>query len=558
MQMPSSRWPRHARCHTNLSCFSSLLPGVLLVGATGCLAAEQAPAGKWSPYLDLEGKWGTERSIGEGNFFLPLLQSERTLYFANLRGRIDDSSDNEGSIGGGVRHMLDSGWNLGAYGFWDHRRTEFDNTFNQATFGVEALGPNLEWRANLYQPIGTRSHTFDESSRGEVVGSGLMVATTYQQEQALPGFDLEAGWRLPLFDAEDERQLRVFLAGYRFEDDGIKVEGTRVRSEYSMTPFRGWLQGAQLTLSAEYQDDNARDDQGFLGLRLRIPLGGGASRASSLNAQERRMLAPIVRDVDIVSQVRAHTERELATATATGQQLVALSSADLAGSALSGAVTEAGANSTVVLSGDFTNVGQLQLQAGQSLIGRGNLEVRTASGRAATVSLPGASISGSLVGNSGLVRMADNSTLTGLNITHINTDSFLNNPIGVEVKNVSNASVIGNTVFSASEGGTAFGIRLENAFNITVANNHVTALHPTANAVALQLVSASAKAYGNTLYASGSSGSYAVFLVDTYGIAPEFLPGSVDNVNQGGTCLLNGAPGSPIGTLYFTDGTVCP
>lgn len=91
-----------------------------------------------------------------------------------------------------------------------------------------------------------------------------------------------------------------------------------------------------------------------------------------------------------------------------------------------------------------------------------------------------------------------------------------------------------------------------------MANNHVTALHPTANAVALQLVSASGKAYGNTLYASGASGSYAVFLVDTYGIAPEFLPGSVDNVKQGGTCLLNGAPGSSIGTLYFTDGTVCP
>lgn len=237
-------------------------------------AADTADAAKWGSYIDLEGKVGSKRNIGEANIFVPLAQDARSLFFANVRARFDDGHDNEGSLGLGARRMLDNGWNVGAYGFVDHRRTQYDNTFNQTTFGFEALGRDVDLRANVYTPFGTDARMLSSSETGTISGDSLFVTSTTQEERALPGFDVEAGWRLPLFDAEDTRQARVYLAGYRFSDDGLEVRGTRVRAEYMLAAFGGAWKGMQLTLGAEYQDDNARGDQSFIGARLRIPLGG--------------------------------------------------------------------------------------------------------------------------------------------------------------------------------------------------------------------------------------------------------------------------------------------
>jgi Inverse autotransporter, beta-domain len=77
---------------------------------------------KWGPFLDLEGKAGTRRNIGTGDLFVPMLQDSSSMLFADIRGRFDDHSDQEGNFDLGVRHMLENGWNLGTYGFYDAAR----------------------------------------------------------------------------------------------------------------------------------------------------------------------------------------------------------------------------------------------------------------------------------------------------------------------------------------------------------------------------------------------------------------------------------------------------
>src|SRR5215469_5665743 len=106
---------------------------------------------KWGPFLDLDGKAGTKRNIGEGDLFVPFLQNSTSMLFTDIRGRFDDHSNDEGNFGLGVRHMLSSGWNVGAYGYYDRRHTELGSTFGQGTFGLEALSIDWDLRANLYQ-----------------------------------------------------------------------------------------------------------------------------------------------------------------------------------------------------------------------------------------------------------------------------------------------------------------------------------------------------------------------------------------------------------------------
>lgn len=542
--------------YSSCSCLAVLLPWLLLAEGVVGITARAEAAEKWAPYIDFEGRWGSERSVGETNLVLPMYQTDRSLYFANLRGRFAGDGDNEGSLGGGVRLMMENGWNLGTYGFWDRRRTEQGNTFNQATVGFEAIGRDFEWRANVYRPFGRRTKVIGESNTAEFAGGGLMVATTYLQERALPGFDVEAGWRLPVFEPEDERQFRVFLAGYRFEDEGVKIQGARVRGEFSLKPFREW-DGTRLTFSAGYQNDNARHGQGFAGMRLRIPLGSSNSAATSLDEQERRMLMPVVRDVDVVTQMDTRTEKELATGTADGRSLAAISSSDISGTLLSSAISGAGANSTVAVAGEFVDVQQIQLLPGQTVMGAGTLGVRLSSGRTTNVVLPGATITGALFGNRALVEMADNSTLQGMTVRHVHNVGF-SNPIAVLAGEVSGARILNNTIYTESSSGTAFGIRLDRSSNVIVGGNSIFAKHNdvTAYAVALQFVDSSGRAYENTVKAYGGSQNYAVHLVDAYGTLPEILPGSTGNVNLGGICEVS----SPVvgASLSFVDGTTCP
>ncbi|HTH15619.1 MAG TPA: inverse autotransporter beta domain-containing protein, partial [Magnetospirillum sp.] len=317
------------------------------LAAFGVLAAGGAAAGedKWGAHVDLEGKAGTKRNLGEADVFLPLAQNADSVLFADIRTRMDDEQSREGNFGLGLRHMLDSGWNLGGYGFFDRRRSEYHNYFNQVTFGAEALSPDWDVRANGYIPVGRRSHDEDSLNTAEISGSTVIFRGG--EERSLGGFDAEIGWRVPVFAADAGQNLRVYAGGYRFADDGVPtVAGPRARAEMVFDEVPGLWDGSRLALGAEWQHDSPRGSQGFLSARLRIPLQAESFSTSRLTPMERRMADPIVRDVDIVAQAGTFGAAETATAS-NGNTLTVVSSATTTGANLQNALNAAGVNSTV-------------------------------------------------------------------------------------------------------------------------------------------------------------------------------------------------------------------
>lgn len=537
---------------------------VMLLGTLAHTAHAQQPASdtgastpKWGAHIDLEAKPGNKRSLGDMDLFVPLAQDANTLLFGNLRGRIAEGNSHEGNVGLGVRHMLDSGWNLGAFVHLDRRRTPSGSHFKQTTLGLEALGRDWDLRANVYNPQGNRIRDLAAGpATATLSGTTVQVTSSMLQERALPGHDLEAGWRVPVFGADDHRQWRLFLGSYRFSDSLAKVSGVRVRAEYAVAELPQLWRGAQMTLGAELQNDAARGNQHFVSLRLRIPLGAARSEGRRLNAQERRMTTPVVRDVDIVTQVKTSASVvEAATQLANGQNLTVISSDSTTGVALPGAVAAAGANSTVLLTGSFNTSAITQLQPGQTLMGTGSLVVRTPSGVTATLAAPGATITGAVAGNNGAVHMGNNSTLTGMTVSNLSTGGGIPNPIAVYVNGVSGAT-ISNNVIRATEnlvGGTAQAILISNnSSNITVTGNQLTATG-TGIALGINVVNSSATVSGNTMNASGGGGGFnsrAVGLNNAH-----ILPGSNGNTILNGICSSAG-PG-PGGQIGFTNAANC-
>ncbi len=363
---------------------------------------------------------------------MPIAQDDKSLLFADLRGSFDDNGAKEGNFGLAYRRLGSGawrGWILGGYGFFDRRRTESGNIFLQGTVGMEALSEKWDFRINGYLPEAGSKLVTPESSTAATAGTGFTLTTTGEiRERALPGFDVEAGYKLPLTDLGPGVDARVYAGAYHFDAAGFdNVTGPRGRFELDFTDLSPLPPGSSLLLGAELQWDDVRDTQAFAVVRLRIPLGmtrrGKALPPPGLSKLERRMTRRIERDVDIVageSQVATLNESGFVT-NAANVQITAFSQTD-AGSDLSTAVAAAGANSLLVIDGSAGTVNDnsaSSLAAGQIVAGGGSVfTVSSASGRSASVTLPGAAPTVNGTGAADVFEMTNaNGQITGLTIT---------------------------------------------------------------------------------------------------------------------------------------------
>lgn len=331
--------------------------------------AEETAPDRWRGWVDAEGKLGSDRSLGEVSIFAPLWQNDDTLLFGNLITRMDDDDSREINFGGGVRHMLASDRILGTYAFFDRRRSPNDNYFNQVVLGAEYLSTGWDLRVNGYladddpQPTGGGAAT--------LTGGQLLVQSN--MEAALSGVDGEFGVKIPL--GLDNLELRTFAGGFHFEDkDFGHVSGPRARAEARLLDFGGGVlpSSTELWFGAEYQEDNVRGSQGFLSLRLRVPLGGW-DKPSSGNRFARRMTDPVVRDIDIVTG-GGLSAPVVAVNQATGRS-VSSGIVVRAGDDLATELVAVGADSVVIADGTdgfITSSETAILQVGQTLVGAGN------------------------------------------------------------------------------------------------------------------------------------------------------------------------------------------
>jgi len=323
----------------------------VVVSSNGALAqsmevpVESAPAlKKWEPYVELEAKPGGERSLGTADLFVPLAQDSDQLLFWLFRGVVTDDSSEEGNFGLAYRQLTNKDGALpfiwGVYGFYDLQNSGSSHTYDQMTLGAELMTTNLELRANWYwnpDESNVVAQGITSQSFGPVRLDGINVVQDYSDttstitEFTLPGFDIEAGLRLPV-DVGDG--VWLYGAYYDFERNGIDISGPRGRVELPFDEVLGY-QNVDLTFGAEVTKDDVRDVQGYGYARLRIRFGGDDYVPyASLSPLEQRMTARIRRDEDIVTAdivSNKSTSGEIAVTDApTGESLQVFHVADTA------------------------------------------------------------------------------------------------------------------------------------------------------------------------------------------------------------------------------------
>ncbi len=550
---------------------AALFGAVLSCCVPACAALAEPP--KWGPHIDLEGRWGEGRSLGDVGLFVPLWQSPVSLLFADLRFKYDNRDSMEGNFGLGLRHMLPSGWNLGAYGYFDRRRSWSGSYFNQATLGIEALSADWDLRANAYVPFGERTKQLGVLGGGapfaELSGGTIQVVTpgsTALLERALTGTDAEVGWRLPVFSTESLMQLRAYAGGYWFDGGGLvdDIYGPRGRLELSFDDALG-VRGARFTLGGEVQHDRLRGTQGYAVARLRIPLQSPERAAPKLTAQEVRMTERVVRDVDVVTgggeKVLAAEVREAAINAYNGQTVTTAVQIDAASghAALQTALDNGTGGGVVILNGTLTGPPSPTWVYGTLLGGGAVLPVQGAvSGAQVNFTAPGTA--GSLIGPMGfdtIVQVTAGSVAGGLTVENTSLAPL---SLGIQGFGSDGATVFGNTVRTAQGEGIIF----DSSNGVTITGNAITA--GAADGIALYfsnnaMVSDNMVTAGNGVNVFSSTGvtisgnafgtiGHTVIGYDFAG----FAAGSGDNTWTGaGLFLCGNAGGGATGNVFFTD-----
>lgn len=287
--------------------FRPLVLSILLLSTTSLTAF--ADNGDLHPRVEAGGKLGTERSLGTGEFWVPLSQGHDRVLYGDLRYMLDDQHNQEGNVGLGYRQIVDAplaGQAIAGGHVWiDRRRSKSDNVFYQTAVGAELLARDWDVRANAYVPLSGDKDFTDvsantQSSNPYLAGSGIyydaggQTATRFTEEPQ-PGFDLELGVRIPAFGDEVE-SIRVYGGGYHFIGDKTEdVSGWRTRLVADITP--------SFSVGGRFQRDDERGSQGFLEATIRFPFSAKKSfREEGLRA---RLDESPERDVDIVTAAKA-------------------------------------------------------------------------------------------------------------------------------------------------------------------------------------------------------------------------------------------------------------
>lgn len=401
------------------------LAAIIMAGADSASAQYT----RWNPYLEVEGRAGDGRERGQGRVFLPLYQDSSSLLFGDIRLMYNDRDAIEGNIGLGYRQILSNRRILGAYGFFDVKDSELDNRFYQGSFGMELLDINWGLRANGYIP--NTSPKLAPGANAFLQGNQIFVQGN--QERAYYGADVEA--EHILFRSNRGRgfvgagDFEVWAAGGYFYFDNSadyfhEIEGPRARVEARLYDLPMLGNDSRLVASYQYEYDDVRGsvNQGFL--NVRIPFGKGAClgcKRPKMNLLDRRMVTPIVRDIDIVSNVAQggfiDEAKNLQTGTVLNDVVVLTSADDLL------AEIEGGPDNRVFIldgsDGPELLTETLDLNDGQILIGGGGemTVVGCTLGLEAVFNTPGEQFTiDQTNGGVAAIGMADNSGVYGLTI----------------------------------------------------------------------------------------------------------------------------------------------
>ncbi|MCA9248939.1 MAG: inverse autotransporter beta domain-containing protein [Planctomycetales bacterium] len=264
----------------------------------------------WRPYFEAHVRAGDAAEVGQGNVFLPLLEDDASMLFADLRGQWTDEQAAEGNFGLAYRQIMSNDWIVGGYAFYDLRHSRFNNNFQQFTVGAELLNACNGLRVNGYIP----DRDADDAPQ-------LNTATTLGEERAYYGVDFEYERLVlsPHVFCDCEVWAAVGVFHFNNDTEGYEdITGPRARVE--MRAFDVPLLGvdSRVVLAGQIENDDIRGTVGTGTVTLRIPFGrGGGASGYRLAGIDRRMVAPIVRDIDIITSTSSIPNPDLGPTTIT-------------------------------------------------------------------------------------------------------------------------------------------------------------------------------------------------------------------------------------------------
>ena len=465
----------------------------LVVGTPA--SAQDLSTPKWTPWLELGGFYGSnDTSRGEAVLWVPLAQSHNSVLFGEARGKLFEDDMREGNFALGYRQMQTNGWNIGIWGGYDIRDSQFGNTFHQLAGGIEALSDRWDVRANAYLPLNDSETLFSFTSiatriAAEINGPniGLVTTTTATttalEELALRGFDAEIGAKLfstPLDLSGPRHELRLYAGAFHFDHSDLpsSITGPRVRAEWRMDDIIDQWAGSRLTFEAEYSHDQLRDDRVEVGARLRLPFGDSGTRVASrsLTAQERRMSEGLERDTDIVTGTATTTSSNPISSTTeavedakTGVRFDRVATAN-ATTDITTASTAAGANTLVIATGNFN--GAQSIEGDQTLQGGGStIQVRgVVSGTVVDFTASGARPTLTNTADSAVLTVAgSNAHIAGVNVEG-EGGTFLLDNAGIKGESVTNVHIDAVNIANTR----SVGLRFDLNSHVTISNTLIT------------------------------------------------------------------------------------
>ncbi len=414
---------------------------------------------KWSPQIELEGKFGNKRNVALPKMLIPIKQDSTSMWFADVRMKHDNKDSQEYNIGTGYRKIINPNWIVGGYGFIDNMRSKKNNSFIQATIGAEALSKNWDIRTNIYIPKAKKKVA---PGSGRLVINGSEIGMRGAFERALPGIDGEVGYKLPTSIAD----TRAYLGGFYFSAKRFgQIMGPKGRLELAFDEnhldfLRG---GKRVTIGAELQHDDVRKNNGFAVLKVTLPLNQ-EEEEESLDPLEKRMTKFIERDVDVVTNAGGRLEPIQINGNDINQVINVI-----AGDDATTKIYYAGENTLVLLDGSGGTIDTnttIFMRNGQSLIGKGSQVAIKGKRSGVTINhkFEGTKPTINDIGTGGNVLiMADNTYIKNVNFDNANL---------IAIASVSNNTTLEDINITNSAGDGIFFVGASNAIlrNITMQN----------------------------------------------------------------------------------------
>ncbi|HEY2253983.1 MAG TPA: inverse autotransporter beta domain-containing protein, partial [Planctomycetaceae bacterium] len=242
----------------------------------------------------------------------PYYFAEESLFFSDLRFFPTTNLTVGGNAGLGYRYYSEGLDRVfGASGWYDGDNTR-SVLFQQAGLSLETLSQNLDFRTNLYLPVGPTSRQtalWLVNNSTAFSGNNLVYSQYRAWYTALKGFDMEVGVPIP-GEIPEGMGMRLYGGGYHFQDNsGNSINGASARMQANL------IAGLDAQIQVTY--DNFFQTRLFGGISWTF----GALHRSEMKQTTAygRMGEHVNRNYTVVAQGHGELENITAINPATGQ-----------------------------------------------------------------------------------------------------------------------------------------------------------------------------------------------------------------------------------------------